>query len=265
MVQADRLHNAALAQTILFDRDLDDYVQQVGQRIIDAAHQAAPDKTANEFFSGVEFHLVDSMPPNIFATGGRHIYVYAGLFQFCSSEEELATAMCQAYAHLVNLDIERTGITPDANRSLRADIWQFASNPFKSAQDMEADRLAFRIYELAGWDGTKFEYLYQRLGDAYHGPSDPGRASLSDRAAAAHALSVNATRDHRRPPVADHETFIMLRHKAVALAASQAPPPDGQLFLMALPNVLLSHETAEERAAQDRLRPPAPAVQLEPN
>jgi predicted Zn-dependent protease len=265
VAQADRLHDTALAQTIVANRDLDDYIQQVGQRIIDAAHQVAPDKTANAFYSTVEFHLVDSAVPNVFATGGRHIYVYAGLFQFCQSEEELAAAMSQAYAHLVNLDIEQTGVTPDEHRSVRMDVWQFASNPFSSAQDMEADRLAFLIFAQGGWDGTKFEYLYQRLNDEYHGPDQPGRASLPARASQAHALSVTATRATQRPPVADRRTFSLLRHEAAALAAAQTPPPDGALFLMALPNLLLSHETADERAAQDRLRPPAPVVPLEPN
>jgi predicted Zn-dependent protease len=265
VAQANRLHDTALAQTIVANRDLDDYIQQVGQRIIDAAHQVAPDKTANQFYSTVEFHLVDSQVPNVFATGGRHIYVYAGLFQFCQSEEELAAAMSQAYAHLVNLDIEQTGITPDEHRSVRMDVWQFASKPFNSAQDMEADRLAFRIFQQAGWDGTKFEYLYQRLNDEYHGPDQPGRASLPARASQAHALSVTATRATQRPPVADRQTFSLLRRQAAALADSQPPPPDGQLFLMALPNLLLSHETADEQAAQDRLRPPAPTVKLEPN
>ena len=137
---------------------------------------------ANAFFSTVEFHVVDSHAPNIFAAGGRHIYVYAGLLEFCQNEEELATAMSQAYAHLVNLDIEQTGITPDENRSVRADVWQYVLNPFSGSQDMDADRLAFQIFDKAGWDGSKFEFLYQRLNDKYHSPAESGRASLAARA-----------------------------------------------------------------------------------
>jgi predicted Zn-dependent protease len=264
--QAQRLHDSALSQTIIPDNDLEDYIQQIGQRIIAAAREAAPDKTASPFFADVQFHLVDSAVPNVFTTGGKHIYVYAGLLQFCQNEEELATAMSQAYAHLVNLDLEHTSLKPDDHRPVRSDVWQFVINPFSSQQDMDADRLAFQIFEKAGWDGTKFENLFQRVNDTYHSNPQPNRSSLAARAANAHALSVTATRTDRRPPVADRQTFILLKHQAAALAARQKPPPDDELFLLALPNLILSHELPAEQAAQERLRPPPPpSVQLEPN
>jgi hypothetical protein len=266
VAQAQRLHDDALAQTIIPDNDLEDYIQQIGQRIIAAARDAAPDKTASPFFADVQFHLVDSPVPNVFSTGGKHIYVYAGLLQFCQNEEELATAMSEAYAHLVDLDLEKTGIKPDENRPLRADVWQFVIKPFSSAQDMEADRLAFEIFEKAGWDGTKFENLFQRVNDTYHSLPEPNRSSLSDRATNAHRLSISATRSDRRPPVADRRTFIMLKRQAAAIVAKQTPPPEDELLLLALPNIILSHDLPAEQAAQERLRPPPPAaVQLEPN
>jgi predicted Zn-dependent protease len=268
VAQAQRLHDSALSQTIIPDSDLEDYIQQVGQRIIAAAREAAPDKTASPFFADVQFHLVDSAVPNVFTTGGKHIYVYAGLFQFCQNEEELATAMSQAYAHLVNLDLEHTSIKPDEHRPLQAAVWQYVINPFSNQQDTDADQLAFQIFEKAGWDGTKFENLFQRVNDTYHSSPEPDRSSLAARAANAHALSVTATRSDRRPPVADRLTFIQLKRQAALLAAKQKPPPDDELFLLALPNLILSHELPAEQAAQDRLRPPPPppaAVQLEPN
>ncbi len=266
VAQAKRLHDDALAQTVIPDRDLEDYIQQIGQRIIAAAHEAAPDKTANPFFADVQFHLVDSPVPNVFTTGGKHIYVYAGLLQFCQNEEELATAMSQAYAHLVNLDIENTGMRPDDQRPLRADVWQFVINPYSSQQDLSADQLAFQFFDKAGWDGTKFENLFQRVNDTYHAPPEPNRSSLADRAAHAHALSQTATRANRRPPVADRRTFALLKRQAAALIKKQAPPPEDELFLLAMPNLILSHDLPEQQAAQESLRPPPPAaVQLEPN
>jgi len=266
VAQAQRLHDDALAQTIIPPSDVEDYIQEIGHRIITAAREAAPDKTASPFFADVQFHLVDSPVPNVFTTGGKHIYVYAGLLQFCQNEEELATAMSQAYAHLVNLDLENTGLKPDDHRPVRADVWQFVINPFSSQQDMDADRLAFSIFEKAGWDGNKFEYLFQRVNDTYHSNPVPNRSSLGERAANAHALSVTARRADRRPPVADRRTFALLKHQAAALAANQKPPPEDELFLLALPNLILSHELPDEQAAQESLRPPPPAaVQLEPN
>jgi predicted Zn-dependent protease len=266
IAQANRLHDGALAKTIIPNTDLDDYIHDVGQRIIDGARLAAPDKSANPFFARVQFHLVDSNVPNVFSTGGEHIYVYAGLFAFCQNEEELATAMSQAYAHLLNLDLQRTDLHPDPNRTMRAEVWQFVINPFSNRQDLEADNLAFSIFQSAGWDGSKFENLFQRVNDTYHSLPEPNRSSLADRAANAHALSKTAVRQNLRPPVADRHTFEDLKREAEILAAKQPPPPDDETFLLALPNLILSHDLPEQKAAQDLLRPPPPPeVKLEPN
>jgi predicted Zn-dependent protease len=266
VAQANQLHDGALAQTIIPDRDLKEYIQEVGQRIIDGAREAAPEKASNSFFANVQFHLVDSKVPNVFTTGGKHIYVYAGLFEFCQNEEELATAMSQAYAHLMNLDLERSGLHPDPARPLRSDVWEFVINPFSNAEDLEADKTAFAVFEKSGWDGSKFENLFQRVNDTYHSMPEPNRSSLVERAANAHALSTTATRQGRRPPVADRHTFELLKHQAAVLAAKQTPPPEDETYLLALPNLILSHDLPEQRAAQDLLRPPPPpAVKLEPN
>jgi predicted Zn-dependent protease len=266
IAQANRLHDDALSQTIIANTDLEDYIQQVGTRIIEGARQAAPDKSSNPFFAKVQFHLVDSKVPNVFTTGGKHIYVYAGLLEFCQNEEELATAMSQAYAHLVNLDLQGTNLHPDPKRPVRTDIWQFVINPFSSAQDIEADKLAFAIFQSAGWNGTKFENLFQRVNDTYHSIPEPNRASLTDRAANAHDLSKTAITQNRRPPVADRHTFAELKRQAALLAAKQTPPPDDETYLLALPNLILSHDLPEQKAAQELLRPPPPTgVQVEPN
>lgn len=264
VAQADRLHTNAMASTVIPDRDLHDYIQQIGARIIAAAHVVAPDKTDSSFFDDVEFDLVDCPIPNCFATGGKHVYVYAGLFKFCQSEEELATAMCVAYAHLVNLDVENVGIVPDPARTMRQDVWQFVIKPFNGQQENAADQLAFQIYTKAGWDGTKFEYLFQRVGDEFSAPADAPREPIAARAMAAHALSRTASLADRRPNVADRRTFSVLRRSAVALSGKANG--EGELYLLALPNIVLSHELPQEQAAQERLRPPPPSeIPLEPN
>jgi predicted Zn-dependent protease len=233
-------------------------------RIIAAAHVVAPDKTENSFFDEVEFDLVDCPIPNCFATGGKHVYVYAGLFKFCQSEEELATAMCVAYAHLINLDVENIGIVPDPARTMRQDVWQFVTKPFNAQQEQAADQLAFEIYTKAGWDGMKFEYLFQRVGDEYSAPADAPREAIAARAMAAHALSRTASLADRLPNVADRRMFAELRRSAVALSGNANG--EGELYLLALPNIVLSHELPQEQAAQERLRPPPPSqVPLEPN
>ena len=119
VLQADRLHDAALAAAVNRDDYLARYVQEVGKRIIQAASDAAPQKASNPLFAQMQFHLVDSDVVNAFTTGGRHIYIYSALLQLCDNEEELAAAMTHEFAHALNLDVERTGLKPIPDAPLR--------------------------------------------------------------------------------------------------------------------------------------------------
>lgn len=264
--QADRLHNQSLASAVVGDRDLSEYVQLVGLRLSDAAHEVVPQRVANSFFSNIQFHLVDTPVVNAFTTGGRHVYVYRGLFQFCETEEELAAAMAHAYAHIINRDVEHLAMKPDPKRPLNLVAWQFVSDRFTSEQETEADNLAFQLYVKAGWDPTKFENLWQRLRDRYAGAAAPDRPSLETRAMEARRWGKEVSPNEIRPPVADRKTFAALHRQLNALTGPLEPQDGGELFLTAFPNCLVSRDLPAEVAAQARLRPPAPpAVKLEPN
>ena len=52
------------------------------------------------FSKDIDFHLVKSELPNIYTAGGRHIYIYDGLFQQSRNEDELASLFCHEYAHV---------------------------------------------------------------------------------------------------------------------------------------------------------------------
>ena len=101
----------------------------------------------------MQFHLVDIPIINVFSTGGSHLYVYRGLFDFCHTEEELAAAMAHAYAHALNLDTEGTGMNPpEGDAAAAAVAWDYVVNRFAAQQEQESDKLAFRLYARAGWD-----------------------------------------------------------------------------------------------------------------
>src|SRR3954454_6522066 len=103
--QAEQLHDGVLASTITPNDELNDYVQEIGRRLEAAAKDVVPDKASGPFFQSMQFHLGDSPIVNVYTTGGAHVYVYRGLWEFCRSEEELAAAIAHAYAHAINLDV----------------------------------------------------------------------------------------------------------------------------------------------------------------
>ncbi|MDB5303540.1 MAG: hypothetical protein JWM97_1089 [Phycisphaerales bacterium] len=266
VAQAQRLHDGALASTVVVDTDLNDYFQEIGDRVAAAAKTAAPSKANEAFLASVRCHLVISDTTNAFTTGGTHVYIYNGLFQACQSEEELAAAVAHAYAHLMSLDLEKTQMKPEPGRALPAVAWQFVINRSTLAQEQEADRLAMQLYAQGGWEPGKFAQLFERLEALTGGNVAPDRIALPLRAAALRSAAADAPKPARRTfPVADPKTFISLRNRA-----AQMHEPTGEsvphVFLRAFPNCILSGDTLEQRAAQERLRPPPPPIQkLEPS
>jgi hypothetical protein len=260
--QAARLHNEALAPAAATDTDLSEYFQILGRRLMDGAHSAAPQKTRAAFFNDLQTHLVATPIPNAFVTGGSHVYVYNGLFQACATEEELAAAMAHAFAHTINLDVEKLKIRPNPNRGLRSVAYDFVSHPFSLQQEREAHELAFQIYVHAGYNPDRFENVFQVLADRYPAAS-PTRVPLRTRANEAHAWAAKADQKWRKPTVADRTWFTSLKKKALAL---REPAGDGTLMLRAFPNCVLAADTADEVAAQATLRPVQPnTVVIEPN
>jgi hypothetical protein len=273
--QADRLHDGALASTVTPDPDLTEYIQDIGKRLERAAQEIAPDKARGPFFQSMKFHVVDVPVINAFTTGGQHVYVYRGLFDFCQSEEELAAAMAHAYAHALNLDVENTGMTPAAagdERPLRLVAWDFVANRFDAVQEEEADELAFRLYARGGWDPARFGFLFSRLSDREGGnaAAAPDRLSLPTRGARARGMTAGVPRSWRQEPVADPVTYADLRARAESLryvsAAAEQGNNEALLYLVAFPNCIMSYDAPAQLRAQELLRPPPPPpVDVEPN
>jgi len=276
--QAQRLHESSLAAALTRDPDLALYVQTLGERLVEAARAAAPDKAADPVFSRLKFHLVDADLPNVFTTGGTHVYVYSGLLRngVCDTEEELATVMAHALAHVLNLDVQNTLGDAKARVPPATVAWQFVTHRFTAQQEWAADQLAFAIYSRAGYDREQYGNVYVKLSDRYPGRAAVDRAPLSIRPEAARAPGAAAGRTPRERPVADRRTFLDLKRKAQSLAAvgppasnpaqAQAQAQEAQVFLWAFPNCVLAFDLPGQVQAQEILRPRPPTQPpIEPN
>lgn len=268
VAQARQLHTMALVSGVAGDADLREYVQLIGERLLEAARSAAPDKTGDPLFSHMHFDVVNVDVPNVFTTGGDHVYVYTGLIRICADEEELAAAMAHAVAHALNLDVQNLPMRPNPARLPPEVAWQFVVHRFTAQQEWSADKLAFAIYARAGYDPDRFGNLFQRLSDmpAYNTPAAVDRAPLAIRPEAARVSGVEPQRRWRRAPIADRRTFAELRQTSASLAAESPKGMAAEVFLRAFPNCILPADTAEQSAAQDLLRPPPPPkTPTEPN
>jgi predicted Zn-dependent protease len=264
--QAGQLHSDALVSGVARDVDLSEYVQLVGDRLMEGARDAAPGRTGDPMFRRMKFHVVNVATNNCFTTGGEHVYVYAGLIAECENEEELAAAVAHAVAHAVNLDVQNLPIRPRAALPPEAVVWQFVVNRFTAQQEWAADKLAFAIYARGGWDPERFGTLFTRLADEYRGPTSVDRAPLSIRPEAGRVSGVDPNRRWRRPPIADRRTFNELRESARSLANTAPRGMVAEVLLRALPNCILPADQPDQVQAQEQIRPlPPPAVPIEPN
>jgi len=276
--QAQRLHDVALSPALTHDADLALYVQMVGDRLIEAARAAAPDKASDPVLSKVKFHLVNAGVPNVFTTGGTHVYVYSGLLRnrVCDTEEELAAAMAHGLAHVMNLDVQNTLPKADPRATPPAVAWQFVTRRFTAQQEWAADKLAYAIYVRAGYDPELYGNLFAKLSDLYPGPAAVDRAPLSIRPEVARVSGVTPNHKWRDRPVADRRTFIDLKRQAQSQASAgmpatnpaqaQAQAEEAQILLWAFPNCILPFDLPDQQRAQEILRPRPPVTPpIEPN
>lgn len=198
--QARDVHSG-LAPAVINDPQIANYMQSVGDRIIQAAQEytretggSKPFQKAGDsswiFDGGLKFHLVNSKTLNAFTTGGEHMYVYNQLLQECDSEDALAAVMAHEFAHVYSRHVAK-GINRQyaglgaaavagaagyavggsargqeyggtfAGAALAAS--QFITAGFTRDDENEADKLGFSFYVRAGWDPAKFDDFFQHL------------------------------------------------------------------------------------------------------
>lgn len=272
IAEADQL-NRHLAPSLVDDRDprLKRYFAQIAARVTAAAKdldQQGAIQSRGEgakswmFGKEIEFHLVNSELPNVFPAGGRHIYLYLGLFRQCANEDELAAVFCHAYAHLYARHVQRDvrpeppGLSGDAKL-----LFPFATLQFTPAQEREADTIAFNVFTKAGWDPNRYPAIYDTLykGDVAGVDRNFLREKTVDAIDRLLPAVPAAAANWAQPSVADDTRFAQLQAETAKIAPSAAGTPQSQLLLAAFPNCLNPTLTPAQTRARQTLFPPPPA------
>jgi predicted Zn-dependent protease len=199
--QANQFHGQ-LEKAVIEDPQLANYLQKLGDRIIDVAQEldaqdVGPKAHKQEddewmYAKGMKFHFVNSKTLNAFTTGGEHMYIYTQLFVECQSEDELAAVMAHEYAHVYGRHVHKGMQRQYTALALAAagagagaliggkDNWQtgaavgggaafalgsFANMGFTRKDEAEADKYGFMFYSRAGWDPNRFGDFFQHMID----------------------------------------------------------------------------------------------------
>ena len=97
--------------TLVQDKNLSDYVDEVGQRMAAVSHR--PDLE-------YQFFVIDSPDINAFALPGGYVYVNRGLLAYLNSEAELAAVLGHEIGHIT----ARHAVQRDAQGRLRSGVAQ---------------------------------------------------------------------------------------------------------------------------------------------
>ncbi len=199
--QADQM-NTQLQPAVMNDAQLQNYLQQIGNRIIATAKEVDAqgvgpkthfsENTQWMFGQDMKFHLVNSKTLNAFTTGGEHMYIYNALLQETKTEDELAAVMAHEYAHVyarhVGQGMKRQYGALAAAAALAGAGYvaggkehgsqyaalgataggagaQFFNMGFTRSDEDEADKYGFIFYTRAGWDPKKFDDFFQTMID----------------------------------------------------------------------------------------------------
>jgi predicted Zn-dependent protease len=199
--QANQFHSG-LEPAVMTDPKLTEYIQAVGDRIIDAAREMdqqsyGPDSHKSEdsswmFSKEMQFHFVNSKTLNAFTTGGEHMYIYTELFEQCKTEDELAAVMAHEFAHIYGRHVhkgmnrqyailgaaalaggagyaaggsEHGGEYAGYAASAAMIGGQIFGMGFTRKDEAEADELGFEFYVRAGWDPDHFADFFQTMID----------------------------------------------------------------------------------------------------
>lgn len=198
--QAADVHKS-LEPAVVQDEVLANYIQEVGDRILEqASRMSASGKAPKKhyegdngwmFGEGMRFHFVNSKTLNAFTTGGEHMYIYTQLFVECQTEDELAAVMAHEFAHIYGRHVQKGmdrqiatlvggalvggaagyALGGDDNRGQAALAGaglgvvggQFLNMGFTRDDEAEADKYGFRFYTRAGWDPEKFDGFFRNM------------------------------------------------------------------------------------------------------
>lgn len=182
-------HLGVLARTPLLDNPkLNEYVQRVGMRVLQASPHAGRD---------YRFLVLDDQNPNAFTMGEDYIYINRGLITLYQSESQLAGVLGHEIGHNIGRHVSRkqgknvrdnifataVGILAGSNAVGNAIATQNAANLQKYSRnlELEADRFGATYLYNSNYEpngllnglGTLFDYVGlqagKEAGPRYHG------------------------------------------------------------------------------------------------
>ncbi len=165
---------------ILDDREMEAYIQRLGQMLVDASDEARG--------KSFRFFIIKDPSINAFALPGGYIGVHSGLIRAAHTEAELAGVLAHEIAHVTQRHIARqmdqtSGWDIAGAALLLAAIVAGGSDPdlvqaaigigmtvsyqnqvnFTRANELEADRLGISTLAQAGFDPVGMEDFFRRL------------------------------------------------------------------------------------------------------
>lgn len=174
---------------LVYDPVLEEYLNDVGNRLV-----AQADNVKFPF----QFFWIRNPEINAFAFFGGHVGVHTGLINYADNESELASVLAHEVSHVTQRHIARRiaaqkkasslhiasmigGILlaladPEAGvaaiSATNAASQQFAIN-YTRSNEQEADRVAFRMMDLAGFDTAGASAFFGKLVEKYRVQSKP--------------------------------------------------------------------------------------------
>jgi beta-barrel assembly-enhancing protease len=138
------------------DADLQRYVQQVGQRVV---QKSAAARSGYQF----AFHvLADSQTMDAFALPGGQVFVTLGLLRRLGSEAELAGLLGHVIGHVMGRHgaqhLVKEGLTGDPDLRVKA-VRQLVKLSYGRADELESDALGMQLMIDAGYDPRGMVHL----------------------------------------------------------------------------------------------------------
>jgi len=214
------------------DPELVDYINRLGNRLLDVSDDAGKDYT---------FYLIDNNVINAFAVPGGHIAMHTAILTKSESESELASVIAHEISHVTQAHISRKfensqydswlaiGALLAAAASGSAEAAQAAFGvtqasiidrqlTFSRAYEAEADSLGIRLLSRAGFDPAAMPLFFKRL--LAESRINESHAPEFIRS---HPLTINRVsesservRAYPKAPPQDESEFLLMQAKATA-------------------------------------------------
>lgn len=235
--EAEQLGKAFIRQSryqqpYVSDPELVDYINRLGQRLVDVSDEANKD---------YHFYLIDNNVINAFAVPGGHIALHTAILTKSESESELASVIAHEISHVSQRHIARKlensrydswialGALLAAAAAGGSDAAQAAFGlanasiidrqlTYSRAFESEADSLGIRLLSRAGFDPGAMPVFFKRLLDESRISESHAPEFLRSHPLTINRIAESAQRVNAYPPAGpqDESEYLLMRAKATA-------------------------------------------------